>query len=345
MKFFNKLTYNAMRLERLLAEQYGQSKSVFFTYMFLRAIILAVIVLSVLGGHYENLLACIVALVLFSIPPIIERRLNADFTTFFEIFVLIFIFSAYLLGEIAAFYVRIPGWDTLLHGTSGFMMAAFGFSIIDLIHKDSSLKFKLSPFYMAYNSFAFTMTISVLWEFFECFMDTFFGRDMQKDYIITKFQSVTLDPTKSNIPIVVDNIKSVTINGEPLPFEGYLDIGLLDTMKDLSIAALGAFIFSIFAFAYIKTGGKNKFVAIFVPVTRDWEEKPPVIESEFAERIAKFEEEMAERRAQLDAELDERKKKFEEELRQKEFESSFKKDKIHDGITEAEEDATNDRES
>ena len=333
MSIFRKSATGIYRLEKLLAEQYGQSKASFFAFMLLRVIVTAVLVISVITGRYETFSLCVLTLILFMIPAFLERTLNADLPTYFEVFILIFIFSAQMLGELAAFYIKFPWWDTMLHGTSGFIFAAFGFSIIDLLHKDEHLKFKLHPFYMAFNSFSFTMAIAVIWEFFEFAMDYFFGLDMQKDTVITKFQSVTLDPTRSNIPIVVDNIETVTINGEPLPFVGYLDIGLYDTIKDIAVAALGAVIFCIFAYAYIKTKGHNKIASLFIPVKRNWKEEPPDIEADFANRIANFEAELAERRAAFDAELAERKKQFEDELQEQQFEKSAKNDRNIDGST------------
>lgn len=47
-------------------------------------------------------------------------------------------------------------------------------------------------------------------------MDTFAGLDMQKDTIINHITSVTLDPTKTNVPITIDGIKEVIINGKAL---------------------------------------------------------------------------------------------------------------------------------
>lgn len=90
-------------------------------------------------------------------------------------------------------------------------------------------------------------------EMFEFGMDTFTGLDMQKDTILHSITSVTLDPTNSNIPITIDNIQSVMINGEELGVGGYLDIGLIDTMEDLIVNFIGALIFSIFGFFYVKT--------------------------------------------------------------------------------------------
>ena len=78
------------------------------------------------------------------------------------------------------------------------------------------------------------MTIGVLWEFFEFGMDFFLGTDMQKDTVIHAIHSVSLDPTLSNKVVTIPDIQDVVINGESLGLGGYLDIGLLDTMEDLS---------------------------------------------------------------------------------------------------------------
>ena len=142
--------------------------------------------------------------------------------------------------------------------------------------------------------------VAVLWEFFEFGMDNLFGKDMQKDTIIDHFNTVTLDSTNSNIAVPVENIKSVIINGKDLGLGGYLDIGLYDTMKDMGVALLGATIFCIFLYAYLKSGGKNKVAALFIPIKRNWDENPPEIESDLAKKIANLEEEVKALKAERD---------------------------------------------
>ena len=114
------------------------------------------------------------------------------------------------------------------------------------------------------------MTIGVLWEFFEFGMDQFFGKDMQKDTIIQSFQTVLLDPAKGTLPITVDDIRDVIIvksdgSQTALGLGGYLDIGLLDTMKDLFVNFIGAFVFSIIGYFYVKNRGRGRFARRFIP--------------------------------------------------------------------------------
>ena len=118
---------------------------------------------------------------------------------------------------------------------------------------------------MALAAFCFSMTIGVLWEFFEFGMDRLFHMDMQKDTIISSITSVMLDPTNRNIPITIDNITSVAVNGQDLGFNGYLDIGLYDTMEDLFVNFIGALTFSVFGYFYIKHRGKGRIAKAFIP--------------------------------------------------------------------------------
>lgn len=127
---------------------------------------------------------------------------------------------------------------------------------------------------MAIVAFCFSMTIGVLWEFFEFSADLFLHTDMQKDTILNGISSVALNPEPVNVPIRIDNITSTVVNGETLPIRGYLDIGLFDTMKDLFVNFIGAVVFSVFGFFYAKhRGKKTTFVENIIPQPEEPEEE------------------------------------------------------------------------
>ena len=113
------------------------------------------------------------------------------------------------------------------------------------------------------------MTIGVMWEFFECFMDVTFGFDMQKDFIVDAIRSVSLDPQQANRVHSITGITDViaVADGEqiPLGLGGYLDIGLLDTMKDLWVNFIGAAVFSVIGYFYVRHRGKGFFAKRFIP--------------------------------------------------------------------------------
>ena len=193
------------------------------------------------------------------VPQFIDKKLGVTIPVGLETVILIFIFSAEILGEINAFYVKIPVWDTILHTTNGFLMAAIGFALIDLFNRSDQFSIKMSPYFVAFFAFCFSMTVGVLWEFFEFCME---------DWIVPAINSVKLNPTGANIPIHVD-VQSVVINGETWNLGGYLDIGIVDTMKDLMVNFVGAVVFSAIGILYLKHRGKGKLAASLIPQVRD----------------------------------------------------------------------------
>lgn len=243
-------------------------------YLILRALVIFTLVMAAIRGNYENMLLCVLTLILFYVPDILQRSLDIHLPDTLEIIILVFIFAAEILGEIQAFYIRIPIWDTMLHTTTGFLAAAVGFSLVDLLNRHERFSFEMSPVYMAIVAFCFSMTIGVLWEFFEFSADLFLHTDMQKDTILNGISSVALNPEPVNVPIRIDNITSTAVNGETLPIRGYLDIGLFDTMKDLFVNFIGAVVFSVFGFFYAKhRGKKTTFVENIIPQPEEPEEE------------------------------------------------------------------------
>ena len=243
----------------------AEHKKLFVVYMLLRISVILVAVAQFFNGNYENFFLCILTLILFTIPSFVEKNYHIDVPDTLEVIILLFIYSAEILGEIRSFYVRFPFWDTMLHTLNGFLAAAIGFSMVDILNRNKKFSFQLSPFFMALVAFCFSMTIGVLWEFYECAMDLFFHMDMQKDTIVTSINSVLLNPEGLNQMIRIDNIQSTVVNGQDLGIQGYLDIGLLDTMKDLFVNFIGAVVFSVIGYFYVKTRGEGKFARRFIP--------------------------------------------------------------------------------
>ena len=255
------------RAERL-DEMKKMSRCLKIAYIILGVLVMASLVRAVMLGNYENAFLCVLVFIMFSIPSFVKRQFHLDIPNVLEIIVLVFIFASEILGEIASFFINIPFWDTMLHTTWGFICAALGFCLVDVLNQDEKIKFTLSPFYVSAASFCFSMTVGVFWEFFEFGVDRLLGKDMQKDTIINSFNSTLLDPTKSNIPISVSGITDTAVNGQSLGINGYLDIGLYDTMEDLFVNFLGALVFCIIGYFYIKHRGKGKIAKNFIPTLR-----------------------------------------------------------------------------
>ena len=137
----------------------------------------------------------------------------------------------------------------------------------------------MSPAFAALVAFSFSMTIGVLWEMGEFAADRYLEKDMQKDKIVQKFQSVKINPEGVNIPIIVNNIERTEIytnngteNNKIVIDGGYLDIGINDTMKDLIVNFLGALIFSVIGYMYVKNREGYRFIEILLPKLRTTKE-------------------------------------------------------------------------
>ena len=84
----------------------------------------------------------------------------------------------------------------------------------------------------------------------------------------TGFSSIALDPAHSNTAVSIHDIVRTTIetaDGQVIVLDGYLDIGIIDTMKDLFVNFLGAAIFSTIGYFYAKKHKRSKFVQQFIP--------------------------------------------------------------------------------
>ena len=249
-----------------MAKELREHRSSFIVFSILRILVLAVLVRQIMLASYESAFFCVLTLLLLYVPSWLQVKLRIELPPPLEITILCFIFAAEILGEVNAFYVVVPNWDTMLHTLNGFLAAAVGFSQVILLNDDERLTFHLSPFFLALVAFCFSMTIGVLWEFFEFGMDYFFGFDMQKDTVIHSIHSVLLDPTRTNKVVTIPNIQDVVINGQSLGVGGYVDIGIIDTMKDLFVNFIGAVVFSVTGFFYAKSKGRRRTPAQgFVP--------------------------------------------------------------------------------
>ena len=186
-------------------------KLIYTVYFILRVSVVLMLVAQFFNQNYENVLLCVLTLVLFMLPSAFERRLHIDLPDTLEVIILLFIYAAEILGEIQSYYTSYPGWDTMLHTMNGFLCAAIGFALVDILNREEKVSLHLSPFFMAVTAFCFSMTIGVLWEFFEFAMDRWMLFDMQKDTVINTISTVNLDPNHGTTAVIVQGIQDVIL--------------------------------------------------------------------------------------------------------------------------------------
>lgn len=161
------------------------------TRVILSALVFLILIAKIYRKDYFAVLLCLLTLFLFNIPLMANRLFSVTLSKELQAIILLFVFASEILGEIGCFYTYITWWDTMLHTVNGFLMAAIGFALIDVMNNAPQFHINLSPFFVVFVAFCFSMTIGVLWEFFEFGADRLFGFDMQKDRIITEISSVS----------------------------------------------------------------------------------------------------------------------------------------------------------
>lgn len=255
-------------LRKIIKEKKDKGYKSIAIYFILRFCVILCLILQLVHGDLNNAFFCLITLILLLLPFIVQERLKIELPSMLESIILFFIFSAEILGEINNFYNIIPFWDTILHTINGFLAAAIGFALVDLLNKNSD-NFNLSPIYLCLVAFCFSMTIGILWEFFEFSADRIFKSDMQKDRYVSNISSVLLNEGKHNQPIKFDNIGYTIIydrdGNELYKMNAYLDIGLIDTMKDLMVNFVGAAFFC--SICYISLTRQNKYKNIITNLT------------------------------------------------------------------------------
>ena len=226
--------------------------------------VLRFLVILTLGYHlfmqnYKYVATCLLVLILMLLPSIVGVHLHIVIPALFLSVVYLFIFLAEILGDVNNLYSIIPSWDVILHTISGFFITAFGLSIIYVAHHG---EVDLSPMYMVVMSLCVSLAIGAAWEFFEVSGDLLMGNDSQKDTIVTTIHSDMLDGVSlGEVETITDIDYTIIVmeEGETMVIEdGYLDIGLYDTMEDMMCALIGSLVFVVWGYLDIKCNGISR---------------------------------------------------------------------------------------
>jgi hypothetical protein len=176
----------------------------------------------------SNIFLSMLAIVLFSIPWFIESRFKIDIPNYIEILVLVFLFCSIVLGNIHGFLVNVKGYDKILHTVSGITISIIAFEMIHFYNKSRHSDDRMSPGIMAIFAFTFSITLLVFWEFYEFAIDT----------ISYNINHETLR-----------NMQRYQWENSSLFFPQ--DYGLMDTMLDLIVGAIGSMVVSFIGWRVI----------------------------------------------------------------------------------------------
>ncbi|MCF8069774.1 MAG: hypothetical protein K9L30_14435 [Desulfobacterales bacterium] len=189
----------------------------------LQAILVIEVVAATLEQKWLTALITIGIIIITLGPFFFAKFFQVFIPPEFVLFSIVFIFASLFLGEIHGYYTRFWWWDIVLHSGSGFLLGIIGFLLVHVLNETEHIGLYMKPGFVAFFAFLFSIGIGALWEIFEFSMDSFLGMNMQKEML-----------------------------GDPS--------GLTDTMWDLIVDALGAFLIAAVGYGYIKAARNESFL-------------------------------------------------------------------------------------
>jgi hypothetical protein len=172
------------------------------------------LILFLVRRDWENVFLTATVILLTLIPAFLFRRYRVILPPEFQLIAALFVFLSLFLGSAFDFYYRFWWWDMALHGASGFLLGIIGFIALYVLNQTAQLPPQLKPAFRCFFGFTFAVTLGVVWEIFEFAMDRFWP---------------ALDMQSTGT-------------------------GVVDTMKDLIVDAIGAAVVALMGYAYLKTG-------------------------------------------------------------------------------------------
>lgn len=180
----------------------------------LQVILLLEMAAAVYSGLWMHVFLILAILSVIFIPVYLGRHLQLHIPSEFHLLAVIFVFASLFLGEIREYYDRLWWWDIALHASSGLLLGILGFVLVYILNENERVNLHMRPRFVAFFAFVFATAVGAIWEIFEFGMDQFFGLNMQKEML-----------------------------GDPS--------GLTDTMWDLILDAIGAFLISAIGWWYM----------------------------------------------------------------------------------------------
>lgn len=200
-------------------------------FILIKIVVAIHLLFSLINCEWTAIFVCLLNLILLLLADFVKNKIC--YNNLLHVLIYIFLTCSLLGGEVYYLYTRISFFDVVMHVLSSFIASALAFYIIKLF------KININKFLLMTFIFSFAMMVAALWEITEFSIDRLFKIDMQKDTVISEVNSVLLSSDGESV--VRKEIKKMKI-GE-YTVDGYLDIGLYDTIEDMICAVFGSILF------------------------------------------------------------------------------------------------------
>ncbi len=234
-----------MKLRQNIKQEYAKQDGFTKTIYWVTVVLLLLSVVSIVLGrgddddmsrHIFNAMSCLLMLAAMSLPFMITKFFKVRVPTTMQIVFVLFAFCGIVLGDVFNLFDKIKHWDTMLHFSSGMLIAILGFILVNTLNRADSVQLRLSPIYVAASVFCFALAVGALWEVVEYLMDDWFNMTMQT-YMETSGGSIA---TATDVPLMGHE-------------------ALKDTMWDLMLDAGGAAIIAVLGYLQIKSDNRKGF--------------------------------------------------------------------------------------
>jgi len=205
-------------------------RKIFFVF---KIVVLFNLLISMLSIRWAAIFICLFNLILLFLSDLLQKKLG--YSDFFQLLIYLFLVGSLVGGEVYNLYSVIWYYDIILHFLSSFIVSFIFYYVFKLFNVS------INRFLFLVCIFSFAMMIAGLWEITEFSIDRLFDKDMQKDTVITEVNSMLLSSDGNTI--VKNKISSMSIGG--IYIDGYLDIGLYDTIVDMICALFGSLFYLI----------------------------------------------------------------------------------------------------
>jgi len=182
-----------------------------------------------------NTFLVVITTIVILIPWIIESRYHIDIPDYLEVILLAMLFIGVVLGFLNDYYVDVKGFDKFTHTLSGITLSIIAFQTLYILNQSTKISFKLGSLALSIYAFTFSITLLVVWEFYEFTIDTIAYR---------------LDETTQR------NMQRYQWINDSISFPQ--DYGLYDTMIDLIVGAIGALVVVVIGYFLLKHSEKKQ---------------------------------------------------------------------------------------
>ncbi len=211
-----------------LKERFGADKASFVVELIYVLLCIGSGIYFAVMGRWQNIFMSFVFPLIVLFVCIIEWKCRIRCGAVFYI-VFFLMCSSNILGNGYGLYKSIVYFDKIMHTMSGIVCTCFGYAIMKKITEgDSGKKFVYCIFF----GLVFAMAVAAIWEVYEYFVSEVLHDDMQVNYIVDTFDYVSY----------IANTTVFFTDGTSMTIDGYIDIGLFDTLQDITVCLCGSLV-------------------------------------------------------------------------------------------------------